>query len=216
MTTQHNTTQHNTTQHNTTQHNTTQHNTTQHKDSILDKFLRLYRLSTVKPFIKRYDKCKLLDIGCGFEAKFLRSIENYIDYGVGIDFKPPEIHTPKLKTVKSVLEKDLPFEDKSFDIVTMLAVLEHITFEIEILKEVKRVLKDNGILILTVPSHTAKPVLEFLAFKLKIIDRLEIEDHKRYYNKNDILNSAKLSGFTLEKHRYFQFGFNNFAILRKN
>ena len=185
------------------------------KETLLDKFLRKYRINMVKSTILKYNDCKLLDIGCGWEAKFLKSIENYISYGVGIDFKPPELKTNKLETIKVTLENKLPFEDLSFDIVTMLAVLEHLTYADDILKEINRVLKPEGRLILTVPSKIAKPILEFMAYNIKIIDRLEIDDHKKYYNKKDILESAELSNFIVEKHKYFQLGCNNFAILKK-
>ncbi|AEM21046.1 Methyltransferase type 11 [Brachyspira intermedia PWS/A] len=185
------------------------------KETILDVFLRKYRINMVKSTIIKYNDCKLLDIGCGWEARFLQSIENYISYGVGVDFKPPELKTDKLETIKLTLENKLPFEDSSFDVVTMLAVLEHLTYADEILKEINRVLKKDGRLIITVPSKIAKPILEFMAYNLKIIDRLEIEDHKKYYNKKDILESAELSNFTVEKHKYFQLGCNNFAILKK-
>lgn len=128
------------------------------KETILDKFLRKYRIRMVKPTIEKYNNCRLLDVGCGWEAKLLKSIENYIDYGVGIDFKPPKLKTKKLETIKSVLEKELPFENESFDVVTMLAVLEHLSCPEDILKEIHIV----------------------------------------------------------EKHKYFQLGCNNFAILKKN
>ncbi|WP_299245321.1 class I SAM-dependent methyltransferase [uncultured Brachyspira sp.] len=185
------------------------------KEHILDLFLRKYRINMVKPTIKKYNNCRLLDIGCGWEARLLKSIEDYIEYGVGIDFKPPELKTHKLSTIKMKLEKKLPFEDESFDIVTMLAVLEHISYPEDILREINRVLKKDGRLILTVPSKMAKPILEFMAFKLRIIDRAEIEDHKKYYNKNDIILCSEASNFILEKHRYFQFGCNNFACFYK-
>ena len=68
----------------------------------------------------------------------------------------------------------------------MLAVLEHLDHPIEIVKEIERILKPKGKLILTVPSRNSKPVLEFLAYKLKI-----------------------------QKHRYFQFYMNNFCIASK-
>lgn len=182
---------------------------------FFDKFLGEYRLKMVKASIVKYKDCKLLDIGCGTECKLMKSIEEYISLGVGIDFKPPELKTEKLSTIKLTLEKQLPFEDESFDIVTMLAVLEHLTYADDILKEINRVLKPDGSLILTVPSKIAKPILEFMAYNLKIIDRAEIEDHKKYYNKKDILKSARISNFIVERHRYFQLGCNNFAILKK-
>ena len=44
------------------------------KETILDKFLRKYRIRMVKPTIEKYNNCKLLDIGCGWETKLLKSI----------------------------------------------------------------------------------------------------------------------------------------------
>ena len=51
---------------------------------------------------------------------------------------------------------------------------------------------------------------------MHVIDRLEIEDHKKYYNKKYIFEAAEISNFIVEKHKYFQLGCNNFAILKKN
>lgn len=110
----------------------------------------------------------------------------------------------------------LPFENESFEVVTMLAVLEHLNYPLEMLKQIARVLKPNGILLLTAPSHFAKPVLEFLAFRLKIVSEAEIRDHKRYYNKCDLSELvSSIPELTLIKHKYFQLGMNNFAIIQK-
>lgn len=46
---------------------------------------------------------------------------------------------------------DLPFEDKSIDIILNLAVLEHVKEPSEIIKEVQRVLKDGGIVYTAFP-----------------------------------------------------------------
>jgi len=98
----------------------------------------------------------------------------------------------------------------------MLAVLEHLNYPLEMLREIECVLVRGGILLLTVPSHAAKPVLEFLAYKIHLIDEAEIRDHKRYYNKADIVALiGQIPHFRLEKHRYFQCGFNNFAVVQK-
>ena len=110
----------------------------------------------------------------------------------------------------------LPFDDESFEVVTMLAVLEHLHHPHAMLQEIARVLKPSGALVLTVPSHAAKPVLEFLAFRLKIVSEEEIRDHKRYYNKRDLRELVALvPELTLTKHTYFQLGMNNFAIIHK-
>lgn len=189
------------------------------KEPILEPLLRKMRLAKVLPTIKAYPNCNLLDIGCGWEAKLLKSVEPYIASGVGIDFKAPEIADAngggKLRTISMTLEKELPFEDASFDVVTMIAVLEHLEHPIEIVSEINRVLKPDGALIITVPSVWSQPVLEFLSFGLGIVSKDEIADHKLYHNRLSLEFIAKNTGFTVEEHRYFQLYMNNFCIFKK-
>jgi len=120
----------------------------------------------------------LLDVGCGWEARFLKAVEPYIASGVGIDFKAPDLETAKLKTISATLNDKLPFEDNSFNVVSLMAVLEHLEKPLDILKEIHRVLKKdgsvNGILVGTVPSKAAKPVLEFLSYKLGIVNEARL------------------------------------------
>ena len=79
-----------------------------------------------------------------------------------------------------------------------------------ILKECVRLLRPGGGLLITAPSTYAKPVLEFLSFKLNLINPSEIRDHKRYYKKEDLLALInKVDGLELIQHSYFQWRFNN-------
>lgn len=170
----------------------------------------------VLPYLRCYPQCRLLDIGCGWEARLLRSIEDHIGSGVGIDFKAPLIRTQKLQTYALSLSDKLPFDDQAFDVVTMLAVLEHLAQPEAILLEIARVLRPGGGLILTVPSHAAKPVLEFLAYRLHILSSEEIRDHKKYYGREELYGLIYVcSGLRIIKHNYFQMGFNNFVFAQK-
>lgn len=186
------------------------------KEPILEPFLRKMRINKVLPIIKKYPSSKLLDIGCGFNYKFLLEVEPYISEGYGIDFKVPELKKGKIITKQIKLNNKLPFNENSFDFVIMLAVLEHLDHPVEIVEEIERILKPKGKLILTVPSRSSKPVLEFLAYVLKVIKEEEINDHKKYYNYKDLeklfKNTNKLK---IQKHRYFQFYMNNFCVVRK-
>jgi ubiquinone/menaquinone biosynthesis C-methylase UbiE len=159
---------------------------------------------------------KVLDVGCGKSATFLKTIAPRIQQGIGVDFKVKPLRTSKIEAIALHLDRVLPFEDASFDIVTMLAVLEHIEYEKDVLVEIHRVLKQNGKLILTVPSIWSQPVLEFLSYQLKIVDEVEIRDHKRYYNRQRLrqvlVEEARFRDF---KHQYFQFWMNNFCIATK-
>ena len=180
------------------------------KEPFLEPILRKMRLKQVLPYLKQYPDCRLLDIGCGWEAKLLMSVESIISTGVGVDFKAPSINTNKIQTLSLTLDKKLPFEDQSFDFITMLAVMEHLENDEAILKECARLLKPGGGLLITVPSWYAKPVLEFLSFKLKLINPYEILDHKRYYNREDLIRiTDKVNELQIKEHIYFQWRFNN-------
>ena len=69
--------------------------------------------------------------------------------------------------------------------------------------------------MITVPSKISKPVSEFLAFKMHIINEIEIKDHKHYYNKKDLYDLFKHTNLKIIKHHYYQLGLNNFCLLKK-
>lgn len=180
------------------------------KEPILEPLLRKLRIKRILPFLKQFSECKLLDVGCGWEARLLKQAEPYIASGIGIDFKAPEIKTDKITTISTTLNNTLPFPDNHFNVCTLMAVLEHLENPLAILQEIYRVLQKDGILIGTVPSKAAKPVLEFLSYKLNIVNPDEIRDHKQYFDKKSLVKILTEAGFTNIKHNYFQLGMNNF------
>lgn len=108
---------------------------------------RALYLSILK-FSKTCHSKKILDVGCG-EAPH-RNLFNTCEY-TGIDVKGGG-HDDILKNVDTYFNGvDIPFPDESFDIVIFSEVLEHVEHPEEIISEISRVLKKNGILYLTIP-----------------------------------------------------------------
>lgn len=184
-------------------------------DSFLDKFLRRLRFRKV---IKHIPKNSIVcDIGCGSDAFFLRSISGLIKQGIGLDEKAENYRDSKFEIKRFKIFKDIPLDKESCDVTTMMAALEHLVNLQSVLNESFRILKNGGKLILTTPTPLAKSILEFLAFKLRLIDRDEIRDHKNYFWPKDVKKMLRKSGFKEEniKSNYFEFFLNSLIIAEK-
>lgn len=181
----------------------------------LDKFIALLRYKKLMSFIPdRMDT--ICDIGCGKDGRFLKSISERISKGYALDRKIENHTEQNIEFIKVMdIQQGLPLEDESVDVICMIAVLEHLDEPEAIFCEAYRVLKSKGKFILTSPSKMAKPILEFMAFKLKIISANEIKDHKYYYCKTEVNELFKKNKFTNMRFKWFQFGMNQIFIGEK-
>jgi len=79
-------------------------------------------------------------------------------------------HLPNLTTAD--LAQGTPFADKTFDAVIIAEVLEHIWNDFGAVQEARRILKDNGKLIITVPFYNDDPDYHVRLHSPKITQRL--------------------------------------------
>lgn len=98
-------------------------------------------------------KSKVLDIGAndGVFLKFLKEKKQCDIHGVDIsDTAIEEAKKIGVEVLKADAHK-LPYEDKTFDAVVIMEVLSHVHNPKEVLKEARRVLKRNGVLLGSTP-----------------------------------------------------------------
>ena len=98
---------------------------------------------------------KVLDVGAG-TGKVLSELKLTGWQVEGVDGEKEAVRWAKKRGVvikKHDLVKKLPFKDNSFDLVVSLDVLEHIKDDKKLLKEMKRVVKPKGIILVTVPAY---------------------------------------------------------------
>jgi 2-polyprenyl-3-methyl-5-hydroxy-6-metoxy-1,4-benzoquinol methylase len=160
---------------------------------------------------------RILDVGCayGFFLDFMRS-RGYLPYGVDISFHAVKFAREKLNLENVFVGEleSLNFGEEFFDIVTMFHIIEHLTEPKKSLKEVHRILKKDGILILQFP------VIDSLVYKIykKKWRQFRVPEHTFYFSKNTISLLLKKTGFSPLKFRSWGSGLTQgkvFSPLKK-
>ncbi|MFT4672062.1 MAG: 2-polyprenyl-3-methyl-5-hydroxy-6-metoxy-1,4-benzoquinol methylase [Arenicella sp.] len=99
----------------------------------------------------------VLDFGCncGYGTKLLSQTCNHV---TGVDVSPSAIEAAKAQCPNNNVAFQLidgitlPFESATFDVVTSFQVVEHVADYDTYLSEIRRVLKPEGVLLLTTPN----------------------------------------------------------------
>lgn len=161
------------------------------------------------------------DLGCGFEAPFLRRLqaEGRLETGVGVDLAVREFPAEgRIRAICADLNSELPIRSGAVDAVVSLAVIEHLTDPERHVSEIHRILRPGGTLLLTTPTARARPLLEFIAYRLHAIDAEEIRDHKHYFSDVELVSLAVKAGFDPGRvhHQGFSFGFNQLVVATKH
>ncbi|WP_026707959.1 class I SAM-dependent methyltransferase [Flavobacterium frigidarium] len=139
------------------------------------------------------EKGSILDIGAG-TGDFLSVAEKYGWKAVGIE--------PSTKAKKIALEKDVSFVNEtnelashSFDVITMWHVLEHVPNLEEQIKELKRLLKPSGSLIVAVPNHKSYDAQYYKSYWAAY----DVPIHFWHFSKKAIKELFSKEGMELKK-----------------
>lgn len=136
------------------------------------------------------NKPRILDIGCG-TGKNMEELSRFAHvYGVDQSAEAARFcHQRGLSKVFQGQAARLPFPDQTFEMVTLLDVLEHID-ESDLI-EINRVIKSNGILLITVPAFN------WLWSKWD-----EVLHHRRRYTVPQLIKVVQSFGFEPVKFGY--------------
>ncbi len=166
------------------------------------------------------EKEKILDLGCG-NGRFYELFENKnVDY-IGVDISERLIKLAQRKhpgvKFQTADALNLPFPNNYFDKIYTIAVLHYIPskqLRLQFLKEIKRVLKKEGFLILTVwKFYNKKEISLLLKYTiLKLIGRSKldfkdifkswgkkIEKYYHWFSRKELTNLVKKAGFKIKE-----------------
>jgi len=151
--------------------------------------------SQIDTYLKNKKDLKILDIGCG-TGIMIKNLQRYGKVN-GMDIEITALNFCRKRGLKNLIQADmgsLPYKNNNFDLVSAFDVLYHkgIKNDVDVFKEIFRVLKPDGILILTDSAD------------MKLWSRHDIAAHARErYTLPTLSNRMRPIGFKILKASYF-------------
>jgi len=170
---------------------------------FLGKKLEKIRIKNVLPHIEG----RLLDVGSGMN-NLVRQYGN----GLGVDVYPWEGSNVVVENTAY-----MPFSNKEFDTVSIIAALNHIPNRSEVILECCRVLKPKGKLIITMLPPRISRVWHLIRSPWDADQKERGMKEGEVYGMTgaQIISLVERKGFKLETSRKFMLGINNLYIFRK-
>ncbi len=140
----------------------------------------------------------ILDIGCG-TGVMLNSLQQY-GKAIGLDMSDKALLFSKEITSAPLLQAgftSLPFKKESFDLICAFDVLEHLDHDSDCVREVYRLCRPGGFMLVTVPAFQCLWGVQDV-----------VSHHKRRYSHKEIISLLKGNGF----HPIFSSYFNTFLF----
>jgi SAM-dependent methyltransferase len=136
---------------------------------------------------------RVLDAGCGSG----RTLDMLRPWGQlsGIDLDPDAVAAARSRghdDIRHCPIEELPWDDGTFELITCLDVLEHTHDDVRALRELKRVLAPEGVIVATVPAYEAL-----------WSHHDDSHQHRRRYRRSSLSRVARLAGLEVERTTYF-------------
>ncbi len=182
---------------------------------LLETWLASKRAATADALIPDTLRCgTLVDIGCGVPPLFVERTQFTKKIGIDIRCTTTFDHATGIAHIKhDATSAPLPLPDASADVITMLAMSEHIPYEhIPILlTDINRILRPGGLLIITSPTPLAFIPLWIFSI-IGLVSKQEIDDHKQLLPLCTLTTMIESTGMHVSTTGTFEWGMNMWLL----
>jgi SAM-dependent methyltransferase len=145
-------------------------------------------LNTVLERLGLPPRARVLDAGCGSG----RTLDDLARLGEahGMELNATALAAARARghDVRHGPVEAIAYDDASFDLVTCLDVIEHTDDDVAALRELRRVTRPGGHLVVTVPAHP------------RLWSRHdEVNGHRRRYTRRTLRRAAEAAGWRVER-----------------
>lgn len=167
-----------------------------------------YKWPAIKSLIPMTPKLKILDFGCGtgdILYEIMQLNPNAFYYGTDVSslaLKKACRRFPQTKFLHIEDGGKIPLKNSSIDFICLLDVIEHIYNTKTTIKELHRILKPGGKILITTPYHGfIKNLILISLFFEQYFDPNGA--HIRFYSKKSLINQLTDAKFSIIQSGYF-------------
>jgi SAM-dependent methyltransferase len=136
---------------------------------------------------------RILDAGCGSGRNMVELAR--LGTVTGVELSTTSVSLARGRNVGDVIEgsvAEMPFDADSFELAVSLDVIEHLSDDLDALRELRRVVSPGGSLLVTVP-----------AYQWLWSGHDEINHHHRRYTRRSLQRVAEQAGWKQTRTTYF-------------
>ena len=160
------------------------------------------RYAVIKPYLSLTQPVRLLDVGCGegFTLAFFLKLGWNVK---GIDFSSAGIASQNPDLIDALVTGDLfsllkseIHADKTYHVVWLQNVLEHVLDPFELLRSLRSLVSSDGVAVVTVPNDFS--ITQRAALNYGHIDDsfwVATPDHMTYFDHESLANIANATGW---------------------
>lgn len=182
---------------------------------LLSPMLKRKRLAMVAPYLRG----DVLDVGCGPTTTLALAKPEVRSY-TGIEQFQARVEQlrrqfPEHQFVARDLDEDRLGLGRQFDVVLLVAVIEHIYNQKHLMKELFAALRPGGRIVLTTPTPFGNDIVHRFGAGIGLFSKSARDDHIVVYNRKRFDIVARDFGMEIERYARFQCGCNQLAVFRK-